>query len=459
MTVRALLGLAALNGAYAVLGVTLLWALRGLPRWSDVLRLAGLGYLLGVAAFGVVWTQLLVLGVPFGGWGLVLSLACGTVAAGAAGVLLGRPRPRGFGDPERHASSAALLVTAAGVALTGLLLEALFRSARLQSLQAYDAWAFWVPKAKAIYFFGGLDQQVFTTFPGPTYPPLVPILDAAAFHAMGSADVITFHVQYWFLVFGTVAAIAGCLYRHVPAWLLWPPLVLVLAVPRVASGLLTPQADVLVDALFVVGALLLALWVRDGRGWRLAAAAVLFAGAGLTKREGLLFVAAALVVALAASIERRRVGWPRLFAVAAVVAVAAVPWRLWYRSHGIGGEAPTSVGAGGSLGRMGDSLRLSFDVFFDTTLWSVVPIVALIAVGAALLWGDRRVAGFLAALLGLVFLGGAWVTYSYRDVPITADEALNPIVRYTGAVVLLAAVSMPLVLASVWRSGTEEERR
>jgi hypothetical protein len=456
VTVRALLGLAALNGAYAVLGVTLLWALRGLPRWSDVLRLAGLGYLLGVAAFGTVWTQLLVLDVPFGGIGVVLSLVGGTVAAGAAGVALGRPRPRGFGDPDRHASSAALLVTAAGVALSGLLLEALFRSARLQSLQAYDAWAFWVPKAKALYFFGGLDQQVFTTFPGPTYPPLVPILDAAAFHAMGRADVITFHVQYWFLVVGTVAAVAGCLYRHVPAWLLWPPLVLVLVVPRVASGLLTPQADVLVDALFVVGALLLALWLRDGRGWRLAAAAVLFAGAGLTKREGLLFVAAALLVAFAASFARRRGAWPRLLAVAAVVGVAAVPWRLWYRSHGIGGEAPTGAGTGGSLGRMGDALRLSFDVFFDTTLWSVVPIVALIAVGAALVWGDRRLAGYLAALLGLVFLGGAWVTYSYRDVPITANEALNPIVRYTGALVLLAAVAMPLLLASVWRSGTEE---
>ena len=204
-----------------------------------------------------------------------------------------------------------------------------------------------------------------------------------------------------------------------------------------------------------VGALMLALWLRDGRSWRLAAAAVLFAGAGLTKREGLFFAAAALLVALGASLGRRRVAWPRLLAVFALVAAAALPWRLWYRSHGIGGEAPSNVGAGGSLDRMGDALRLSFDVFFDTTLWSVLPIVALIAVGAALVWGDRRVAGFLAALLGLVFLGGAWVTYSYRDIRITADEALNPIVRYTGAIVLLAAVTTPLLLGSVWRSGQE----
>jgi hypothetical protein len=457
VTERAILGLAALNAAYAVLGVTILWALRGLRRWADVLRLAGLGYLLGVAAFGAVWTQLLVLGVPFGGWAIVLSLACGTAAAGAAGVLLGRTRPRGFGDAQRRASPSAVIVTAAGVALTGLLLEALFRSARLQSLQAYDAWAFWVPKGKALYFFGGLDHQVFTTFPNANYPPLVPILDAAAFHAMGGADLVTFHLQYWFLAVGAVAALVGCLYRHAPAWLLWPPLVLVLAVPRVASGLLTPQADVLVDALFVVAALLLVLWVRDGRNWRLATAAVLLAGTVVTKREGLLFAAAALAVALAASLRRRR-AWARVLAAGAVVGAAALPWRIWYTSHGLGGEGPADAGVGGSLDRLLDALRLSFDVLFDTTLWSVVPVVGLIAVAAGLVWGDRRLAAFLGCLLGLVFLGGAWATYSYRELPITANEALNPIVRYTGAVVLLAAAGMPLLFASVWRSGPGERR-
>jgi hypothetical protein len=85
-------------------------------------------------------------------------------------------------------------------------------------------------------------------------------------------------------------------------------------------------------------------------------------------------------------------------------------------------------------------------------------VVGLIAVAAGLVWGDRRLAGSLGALLGLVFLGGAWATYSYRELPITANEALNPIVRYTGAVVLLAAAGMPLLLASVWRSGPEERR-
>jgi hypothetical protein len=457
VTIRAISGLFALNGAFAVMGLTLLWAFRGFTRWADVLRLAGVGYLIGVAAFGGVWTQLLVVGVPFGGWAIVLSLLLASAVACAAGVRLGRPRPAGFGwsVTRDEGSSASLLVTATGVALVGLLLEAFFRSARLQSLQAFDAWAFWVPKAKAIYYFGGLDDQVFTTSAGPTYPPIVPILDAAAFHAMGTVDTVTFHLQFWFLVTGAVAAIVGGLHRHAPAWLLWPSIVLVMVVPRFGGRLLIPQADVLVDVLFAVGALLLVLWLADRRGWRLAAVAVLFAGATLTKREGLLFAAIALAVAVAATWRSRRAAWPVLGAVAAVVVAAAIPWRLWYRSHDLTGEAPPSLGVAASLDRALDSLRLSADVLFDTSLWSVVPFVLLIALAAAFAWGDRRLAAFVGALIVLVFLGGAWVTYSYA-LPVTADESVNPIVRYTGAIIVLASVSIPLLLASAWRGPPEE---
>ncbi len=455
MTIRAIAGLLALNGAFAVMGTTVVWAFRGFALWTDVLRLAGLGYLVGVASFGVVWTQLLVVGVPFGGWAIVVSLVAGTAIAVAFGIRAGRPYPTRLGSGARG-SSASLVVTATGVALVGLLLEALFRSARLQSLQAFDAWAFWVPKAKAIYFFGGLDEQLFTTTANPTYPPLLPILDAAAFHAMGSADTITFHLQFWFLVTGAVAAIAGCLYRHVPAWLLWPPLVVVMVVPRFSGRLLTPQADVLVDVLFVVAALLLALWLRDRLPWRLAAATVLLAGATLTKREGLFFAAVALAVTFAAMWSTRRASWPALAVVTCIVVVAAVPWRLWYRSHGLTGEAPSDLGLGASLDRALDSLRLSVDVLFDTSLWSVVPFVLLIALAACAAWGDRRLAAVLASVVALLFLGGAWVTYSYTELPITAVEALNPIVRYTGVIIVLAAVAIPMLLASAWREPTGE---
>ena len=453
MTARALAGLLALNAAYAVAGIAVLWAFRGFRSWSDVARLAGLGYLMGVAAFGALWTLLLVVDIPFGGVAIVISLA-GIAAAGAvAGRLRRRAIPRGW---PTAVTGPVVLVTAAGLALAGLLLEAFLRSARLQSLQAYDAWAFWVPKAKAIYFFGGLDEQVFTTLPGPSYPPLLPILDAAAFHAMGGTDTVTLHVQFWLLVVGGVAAVAGCLHGHAPAWLLWPSLLLVLVVPRFSEHLLTPQADVLVDVFFVIATLLVALWLRDGDGWRLASAATLLGAAVLTKREGLVFAACVLLVAFGASWARRRREWPRLVVAAAVVAAAVIPWRLWYADRGISGDAPSSIDQSGGGDRLVDSFRLSVEVLYDNALWSVVPIVATIALAAAAIWGDRRLTAFLGIVLGLVFVGGVWATYGYPELPITAEESVNPIVRYTGAIVLVAGCATPLLLARVWARPEEE---
>ena len=70
-------------------------------------------------------------------------------------------------------------------------LEALFRSGRLAALTEFDGWFFWVPKAKAIFYFGDLDNQFFRELPHHGYPPLVPTVEAAAFRFMGSADVVT----------------------------------------------------------------------------------------------------------------------------------------------------------------------------------------------------------------------------------------------------------------------------
>jgi hypothetical protein len=450
VTYRALAGLFALNLGFAVLGLAVLYAIRGFSRWPDVVRLAGLGYLLGVALFGVAWTQLLVVGVPFDGWGVLATIALATIAGVGAGRALGRPLPRLARAPAQTAL--AILVTAVGVALVGLLLEALFRAARLQSLQAFDAWAFWIPKAKAIYFFEGLDEQIFTISAGPTYPPLLPIVDAAAFHAMGSADVVTLHLQFWFLLLGAVAALVGCLYRHVPAWLLWPSLLAVLVLPRFGDRLLAPQADVLVDVFFAVAAVLVALWLGDGERWRLVVSAVLLAGATLTKREGILFAAVVVFAGLVASWGTRRRAWPFLGGVALVAVAAAVPWRLWYRTHDVAGEAPADLGVGVDATRAVDAIRLSFDVLFETSLWSIVPYLLVLALAAGLAWGDRRLGAYLGVVLGASFLGGAWVTFAYADLPVTADEALNPIVRYTGALVVLAAAAMPLLLASVVRA-------
>ena len=85
----------------------------------------------------------------------------------------------------------------------------------------------------------------------------------------------------------------------------------------------------------------------------------------------------------------------------------------------------------------------------------MLPLVGTIALCAAAAWGDRRLAAYVGVLALLLFAGGVWSTVGFPELAITADESGNPIVRYTGSLVFLAAVAVPLLLASVWR-GREE---
>ena len=85
----------------------------------------------------------------------------------------------------------------------------------------------------------------------------------------------------------------------------------------------------------------------------------------------------------------------------------------------------------------------------------MLPVVATIALGAALVWGDRRLAGYLALLGLLFFAGGVWSTAGFPELAINADEGGNPIVRYTGSMIFLAPVALPLLLTSVWRAGED----
>lgn len=448
MTMRAIIGLLVLNGGFYLVGMTLIWAIRGIERRVELVQLAGLAYLTGLAAVASFWVLELVVGIPF-----ALPAICGTmVVVGAAAVVIGRRLGRTF--PARTdgpaQQSRLVIVSALGIAALGLLLEALFRSARLRGLYAFDGWAFWIPKAKALYYFHGLDEQLFTSLPGPTYPPLVPALDAAAFHAMGGVDTVTLHLQYWFVVVGFAAAIAGLLAGRVRPWVLWPPLVLVVALPRLSEHLVLPQADFALQALVTTAVVLVALWLIEQEQWQLTLVTVLLVGAVLVKREGLLLAACLYAAAAVASWSRWRTLVPRLALSALVVAVLGVPWRLWYATHGIGGETPLTSGVSGVTDRGIDALRLSLDVLFDTGLWSIVPTIGIAAIVLAAVWGVRTHALFGGVLLVGLVLGGVWATAS-TGVPVTANEALNPIVRYTAAAVLALGCLTPLLLEGVWR--------
>jgi 4-amino-4-deoxy-L-arabinose transferase-like glycosyltransferase len=213
-----------------------------------------------------------------------------------------------------------------------------------------------------------------------------------------------------------------------------------------SDSLLIPHADFFLQFFVCVGVVVGALWLEKGDSWHLPALAVLLGAAVLTKREGVLLAAILLLALAIASTDRRRHAWPAIGAVALTVAAAALPWRIWYRVEGIEGDVPTSF----ALGRTWDALWLALEVTFDTTLWSVLTALVVAAVVLAAIRGDRRQALFFGLLVALVVLGGAWISVAFSDLPLSADESVNPIVRYTGAVALVAGLATPLLLAGVW---------
>src|SRR4051794_24969197 len=106
--------------------------------------------MLGVAATGVTWTFELVIGIPFGLATIIGTGGALTFVASLAGYRAGHRLPQLRAMRKLPSLS---LITAVFATATVLYLEAAFRAARLAGISAFDAWAFWVPKAKAIYYF------------------------------------------------------------------------------------------------------------------------------------------------------------------------------------------------------------------------------------------------------------------------------------------------------------------
>ncbi|TML04777.1 MAG: hypothetical protein E6G36_04920 [Actinobacteria bacterium] len=356
MSAHSLVGLVALNLVLLAVGGTTLYALRGLRSWNEALRLAGLAYMLGVALTGVVFVLELVVGLSLSLPAILVTEAALAGAGLLTGHVLRRPAPGTKLTLRR--------ISLAGAAFGGLAIvygEALFRSGRLAGLYEFDGWAFWVPKAKAIYFFGGLDHQFFAELPGSSYPPLVPAFEAASFHFMGAPDVVTLHLQFWFFLAGFVAAVVGLLSGRVHALLLWPPILLLLVTPHVLRYGLQAEGDFLLDELIALAALLVGLWLVEQRGWQVAAAAVLLGAAMSTKREGYLLAGCIVLSALAVSVQRARAVWPRLLLATGVALALTVPWRVLLAVRNLPGGGPEAGGTGlfSHADRAWPSLRLT----------------------------------------------------------------------------------------------------
>ena len=440
------LGLVGLNLAFLLTGLALVFGLRGFETWRDVVRLAGLAYLLGAAATTTTLTFVLVLGGSVRvAVVLAVSMLLATVGV-AAGIRLGRPLPHSVGaapSPERFR-----WLGFACAALTAVYLANMLRAARLQSQfvwPEWDVWNSWTTKAKAIYFFGGLDESLSATFFMPGYPILVPTLEAAAFHFMGAADTTLLHVQFWALIAGFVAAVAGLLRPTVPLAILWPFLLLLVVLPELNLHGLAPQADFALDVWFATAALCLALWISRREPWLLVSAAVLLAAAASTKREGLLFAAALLVGALVATWSARRDAWPRLLGVGAAVFGTTVPWQLWRTAN----DLPSNVADASlstALDRLGPAASSVAQILVRYDLWLLTLPLGLAAAVLLLARGTWELPALYLVTVALCTVGYVWALAAVADYTLGPRSDENPIPRGSGGVVLLTIALAPLLL-------------
>jgi Dolichyl-phosphate-mannose-protein mannosyltransferase len=241
--------------------------------------------------------------------------------------------------------------------------------------------------------------------------------------------------------------------------LLWPSMLFVLVTPHIVDHALQVQADFLLDEFFALSALLLALWIRERNDWQLGAAALFLGAAMMTKREGYVLGVCALLAAAVVTSRQARSAWPKLLAVGVIAAVVTVPWRALLVARGLEGGGPEAGGVGllSHADRAWPSLRLTLSTLFDFHIWHAVVPILVLAIAASYLAGERQVAAFAAALAFLCVAAFTWSTWAFPSLPITKDPALNPIVRFSGALILMATWLIPLLLTNVERTGARRQ--
>lgn len=448
---RAHLGLAALDALYLLAGLGLLAGFGYVRSARSGLRLAGLAFTVGWAAVGVASVLWLVVGLSLAGW--QVALACVVLAVGGAAVARVTPA---IEEPAGIPAGRLLPLALLGAAVLVVYVEELGRRAWAAGASYHqDAWGFWLPKAKAIVLFGGLDTgpSGVTGYAHPDYPPLVPALDANAFRFMDGLYASVLPQQEWLAAAAFLGALAGLLARRVPPGVLWPSLALVALAPSFGRQIGLSLADMPLAILLALAGVAVALWLADGRCGHVALAAALLAAATLTKVEGRtlgLLLAATATIACVRELRRR---WPGLLVLAAVPVLAWLPWGRWLDANNVPRAPDYRLGDAFDPGYLLDRTDRLEHVLTELPGflvggdgWLIVlplalaaaALVAVRAPGLALLLAGTPI----AALAGLVVVYWISVVPVEHYVDTSAERAvLTPL--------LFAAALLPLALAKL----------
>jgi hypothetical protein len=378
---------------------------RGRLRLGDV----ALAYMTGVAAVGVLAPLMLVAGLSLAIWQVALLCAilflCGLFRSAGGG--------RGETRPCR--SAIATLSLAAILGLLAMLFVDLF----YQPLWAYDGWASWGVKARALVLFDGLDVRYFAEgAPTPEHPLLLPSLEAVDLRLMGFNTQIL-HLQFWLLVAGFVGSLAALLRGRVQRVVLWPAVATVVFAPALAYQAATAYADVPLGILFALAGVCAWRWLVEREVWALRLVALFAAAVCATKFEGAIYAGALLLtLTVLVALDSRRGGLPTLGALV-VTSLGVIPWRIWMWRHGV--EPYQSAGVAlqpGVLLDRADRLPVTLGrllrELFDPTSWLLLVPVSLVSALVAACYGARRggvplllyTAGLVLAALSAIY----WLT-------------------------------------------------
>jgi hypothetical protein len=331
---HAYLGLAAFDLAATGFGYAILYGLGVVRTRRVALHYVAFAFLTGLVSLGVAFTTLLSfdLGLNF--------LAMFVFAVVALAVLWGIrrrfpaleavPKTDAPGDPLTR----VLVVGGIGV-LTLALASAFIAAWNANADSSYDLWINWVVKGKAIYYFHHLSTGLsgVTRYAHFNYPLFLPTLIATEFHWMGGDHPVLLPLQQSIILIAFFTAVATLLSRHVPRFVVYPWLAMLIVAPAFWLRAIYVLPDLTMAYFIALAAITGILWLEEQRTAWLLLATIFLAAATLTKNEGL-SLGGLLVVALvgaALAVHKRR----GLQSLVLLLGLAAIePWHFWLTSHG-----------------------------------------------------------------------------------------------------------------------------
>lgn len=459
------LGLLAFDLTVLAIGYAALYGLGIVRSRRLALRGVALAFFTGWALLGVCLTTALVCGLRFG----LVSILVASVLLIAACIgvrrffpALGRAPVADSGEPLLQ----GLIVVGAGVIVLALV-AAFVTGLRADADASYDLYAFWLLKAKAIYFFHGVSTAPSGTgtYVHPNYPLLMPTLTATSFQFMGGARTLLLPLQQSILPMAFFGSIATLLSSHVPRWITYPSLAMLVVAPGFSYRIIFVLPDLNLAFLFVLAAVASILWIEEQRAAWLVLATLFLAAAVLTKAEaeGWAIMLIVAVVGAAVAIHGRR----GLHTGVLLIGLTLLePWRIWLTSHDLSTEPtdyswhslfrPHYLAEHFSRFRYGLSALVHW--VFDGNSWLLIPafLVATLA-----LVGARKPALSIAVTGWLVGVFSSIAVVFWIATPNVQAYVAESVTRITEVLPIAAAALAPLLLglALERRAGTPPSPR